>query len=91
MIKVQSSFNITITPNSDVKDLTDKNSFNPNRIQSVLDWKQKPVNLTQGVGEYPDYIKEWNTFKSLEKADIVSVVSEEKKTVKKSSNNKLEE
>ena len=53
-----------------------------------MNWAYEPVIIYEGVGEYPDYIKTWNTVKALVKANILTI--SETKEVKEKTETKKE-
>lgn len=65
MITLTSKIDIKVTPNLKVKDLTDKNSINPDKLKAVMVNEYEPVLIMQGTYEYPEYILEWETVQTL--------------------------
>lgn len=86
MIKIHSTKTIRVTPNTTINDLTNEKSLAPDKINTHMNWAYEPVIIYEGVGEYPDYIKTWNTVKALVKANILTI--SETKEVKKESETK---
>lgn len=72
-ITIQATQAVIVTPDLEVKDLTNPNSTAPNKLRAVMDWKVQPVKISQGVGEYPAIIQEWQTVKALVKAKILTI------------------
>ena len=102
-ITINSLQTIVVTPNTNIKDLTDKNNTsNPNKLRAQLDWgNEKPVKILQGVYEYDANIEKWDSVKALVEAKIITIskgfdlfdVSENKQKVeqaKKTNKMKLE-
>ena len=88
MIKIHSTKTIRITPNTTINDLTNEKSLAPDKINAHMNWAYEPVIISEGVGEYPDYIKTWNTVKALVKANILTI--SETKEVKEKTETKKE-
>lgn len=86
MIKIHSTKTIRVTPNTSINDLTNEKSLAPDKINAHMNWAYEPVIIYEGVREYPDYIKTWNTVKALVKANILTI--SETKEVKKESETK---
>ena len=72
-ITIQATQSVIVTPDLEVKDLTDINSTAPNKLRAVMNWQSGPVKISQGVGEYDARIKEWQTVKALVKAKILTI------------------
>lgn len=102
-ITINSLQTIVVTPNTNIKDLTDKNNTsNPNKLRAQLDWSnEKPVKILQGVYEYDASIEKWDSVKALVDAKVITIsksfddfdVNENKQKiqeVKKSNKMKLE-
>ena len=102
-ITINSLQTIVVTPNTNIKDLTDRNNTsNPNKLRAQLDWREdRPVKILQGVYEYDAKLEKWNSVKALVEAKIITIskgfdlfdVNENKQKVeqvKKSSKMKLE-
>lgn len=77
-ITITATQTIIVTPDLNVRDLSDPNSMNPNKLRAVMDWNEEPVKIMIGVGEYPEYIAEWKTVKALEEAKVLTVVRQPK-------------
>lgn len=88
MIKIHSTKTIRVTPNTDINDLTNEKSLAPDKINAHMKWTYEPVIIYEGIGEYPDYIKTWNTVKALVKANILTI--SETKEVKEKTETKKE-
>ena len=88
MIKIHSTKTIRVTPNTTINDLTNEKSLAPDKINAHMNWAYEPVIIYEGVGEYPDYIKTWNTVKALVKANILTI--SETKEVKEKTETKKE-
>ena len=73
-ITIQATQAVIVTPDLEIRDLTDLNSTAPNKLRAVMDWKDlQPVKISQGVGEYNAHIKEWQTVKALVKAKVLTI------------------
>ena len=74
-ITINSLQTIVVTPNTNIKDLTDKNNTaNSNKLRAQLDWgNEKPVKILQGVYEYDASIEKWDSVKALVQAKIITI------------------
>lgn len=74
-ITINSLQTIVVTPNTNIKDLTDKNNTaNPNKLRAQLDWgNEKPVKILQGVYEYDANIEKWDSVKALVNAKVITI------------------
>ena len=74
-ITINSLQTIVVTPNTNIKDLTDKNNTaNPNKLRAQLNWgNEKPVKILQGVFEYNANIEKWDSVKALVDAKIITI------------------
>lgn len=73
LIKIQSSIAITVTENLDCIDYTKKDSDIPNRLKVSPTWFKKVVDISQGVGYYPEEIRDWSSVKALVESNIFTL------------------
>lgn len=73
LIKIQSSIAITVTENLEYIDYTKKDSDIPNRLKVSPTWFKKVVDINQGVGYYPEEVKDWSSVKALVEANIFTL------------------
>lgn len=83
-ITINSIQTIIVTPDLKVRDLSDSNPHNPNKLRAIVDWQDEPVKILAGVHQYDAKIKDWKTVQALVDAKILTIsnVIEEKETVK---------
>lgn len=72
-VKIQSTMNITVTGGLQAQDVTNKDAHVPDRLKVAALWPKTTVDIKQGVGFYPEYIKDWNTVKNLVKDKILTI------------------
>ena len=74
-ITINSLQTVVVTPNTEVRDLTDKNNTsNPNKLRAQLDWgEDRPVKILQGVYEYDAKLEKWNSVKALVEAKVITI------------------
>lgn len=72
-IQIQSKMNIGVTPGLDALDISEKDAHIPDRLKVQALWPKLTVNIKDGVGIYPEMIKNWNSVKKLAEKQIITI------------------
>lgn len=72
-IKIQSTMNITVTAGLQGLDVTNADAHVPDRLKVQSLWPKLTVDIHEGVGSYPAYIKDWNTVKALVRDKVLTI------------------
>lgn len=72
-IKIQSTMNITVTAGLQGLDVTNADAHVPDRLKVQSLWPKLTVDIHEGVGNYPEYIKDWNTVKALVRDKVLTI------------------
>lgn len=75
-VRIQSRQTIVVAPGLQSVNVTNKDAHVENRFKVNSMWQNARIKIMNGVGYYPACIKTWDSVKSLEKLEILSVGAE---------------
>ena len=75
-IRIESKMNITVTTELAHMDVSEPDAHVPDRLRIAPQWQHTTVDIKQGTGYYPAYIKDWNSVQVLSKANVLTLGEE---------------
>lgn len=75
-IRIESKMNITVTTELKHMDVSEPDAHVPDRLRIAPQWQNTTVDIKQGTGYYPAYIKNWNSVQVLSKANVLTLGEE---------------
>ena len=73
LIRIQSTMNITVTAGLQHQDVSSPDAHVADRLKVIPEWFKGMCKIHEGVGNYPAFIAEWPTVKSLVKNGILTI------------------
>lgn len=75
-IRIESKMNITVTTELQHMNVSEPDAHVPDRLRIAPQWQNTTVDIKQGTGYYPSYIKNWNSVQVLSKAKVLTLGEE---------------